>query len=98
MSDDNNPTISSTMLELAFVAWQVRRNNYDAATIDLDQTGSSWEAFERWWGAINSGGITSLRDLCWRAWIASAGHARYDDPAKFGAWWQIIVDAQPRPT
>jgi len=101
MSDTDNPIITCTQMQLAFVAWQVRRADYDVDKAVLDPSGPSWDAFQTWWSRNEIAGwpvSNSLRGLCAAAWVAAKPieETPGDDLQHFNAWWQTIVDGQPK--
>lgn len=89
MKSDENPIITSTVLQLAFAAWQ-KRLGID----DLAPAGVSWERFSSWWDATTRrAAFASIRDACRKAWVAAS--PRHGEHVQFDAWWQRIVDSQP---
>jgi hypothetical protein len=101
-----DPVISCTVMQLAFVAWQRRRNptaREDNLDLDLDPGSSSGLEFAAWWDthklvSLNPpvGGFRSIREACWEAWLAAPIAPTRDDSGLFEAWWQHdVVEAQP---
>jgi hypothetical protein len=89
IADVENPTITSTVLQLAFVAWQTR-----LGSDDLTPHGPSWDRFNAWWTERHDAhGFASIRDACQRAWEAAS--PRHGKPVQFDAWWKKIVGSQP---
>jgi hypothetical protein len=89
INDDENPVITCTVLQLAFVAWQKR-----LGSDDLAETGASWERFIEWWdAALAAPGFASIREACRKAWVAAS--PRHGEHEQFDAWWKTILDARP---
>ena len=100
--DTENPIITCTQMQLAFVAWQIKRrgvHDFDTTTLDLDIGGGSESslAFLAWWRRPNALAATSLRDLCWQAWrdAQRLNEPNHGDLHHFERWWQTVIDAQP---
>ena len=100
----DNPIITCTQMQLAFVAWQMKRtangNPVDEQTLDLDNDSDSESTteFREWWS--KNGPFSSLRETCSQAWRAArdinvSGQFARVDAERFTTWWQTVLDAQP---
>jgi hypothetical protein len=98
--------ITCTVKQLAFVAWQRRRNPMalaDNSDLDLDPSCPSGIEFDTWWDSHKLvsidppvGGFPSIRIACWEAWLAAPSQPTRDNSESFAAWWQRdVIAAQP---
>jgi len=79
---DDNPSLTCTVEQLAFVAWQKA-----AGDSSLIENGSSWDRFSAWWRA-HATRYSTIRDVCAMAWAESSAH-------ELEKWWRSVVTSQP---
>lgn len=87
-NDDDNPIITCTVMQLAFVAWQKRHHSDD-----ITPSGWGWNGFRAWWDERAEAGFASIREACWKAWAAAV--PRHGDGERFEAWWATVLAARP---
>jgi hypothetical protein len=75
---DDNPTLTCTVEQLAFAAWQKA-----AGAASFVESGPSWERFSAWWSA-HATEFKTIRDVCAIAWAESSAH-------ELEEWWRGIV-------
>lgn len=93
MADDNNPVLFGTQKDYAWDAWQ---KAFDAGP------GTSLpdpEKFNAWWNNVGTKVMfATTRDMMFSAWAAGITDRIQACNAGFPAWWQQILDSQPKTT